>query len=116
MIPNLGHGVSNGGQPALIDRKQDVLTPYAPLFLPCVQASAGNCPYSTLGVSAKASDTEIKQAYRKLVLQYHPDVCQSSGADRRFMTIQQAYELLTGKSRSAEGHSAQHGDWDFHDW
>jgi molecular chaperone DnaJ len=116
MIPNLGHGVSNGGQPALIDRKQDVLTPYAPLFLPCVQASAGNCPYSTLGVSANASDTEIKQAYRKLVLQYHPDVCQSSGADRRFMTIQQAYELLTGKSRSAEGHSAQHGDWDFHDW
>jgi hypothetical protein len=34
-----------------------------------MQASANLCPYSTLGVQANASDKEIKQAYRQLVLQ-----------------------------------------------
>jgi curved DNA-binding protein CbpA len=83
-----------------------------------VKATASNCPYSTLGVPPSADDTEIKQAYRKLVLQYHPDVCQTSGAERKFMTIQQAYELLTGKGRGgADGRGGQQrGDWAFHDW
>lgn len=88
------------------------------LFLLFPQATAStNCPYSTLGVRPNADDTEIKQAYRKLVLQYHPDVCQTSGAERKFMSIQQAYELLTGKSRGADGRGGQQrGDWAFHDW
>lgn len=81
-----------------------------------MQATAGtNCPYSTLGVAANASDTEIKQAYRKLVLQYHPDVA-GTGTERKFMTIQQAYELLTGKTRKDDSSRGQRGDWDFHDW
>lgn len=81
-----------------------------------LQATATNCPYSTLGVKANASDNEIKQAYRKLVLQYHPDVNHASNAERRFMSIQQAYELLTGKARGADGRDGQRGDWAFHDW
>lgn len=86
--------------------------------LSLLQATAGaNCPYSTLGVGANASENEIKQAYRKLVLQYHPDVNHANGAERRFMSIQHAYELLTGKSRGgADGRSGHRGDWDFHDW
>ncbi len=75
-----------------------------------------NCPYSTLGVAPNATDTDIKQAYRKLVLQYHPDVCQTSGAERKFMSIQQAYELLTGKSRGGDGRSGQMGDQAFNEW
>lgn len=81
-----------------------------------VKATATNCPYSTLGVKANASDNDIKQAYRKLVLQYHPDVNHASNAERRFMSIQQAYELLTGKARGADGRDGQRGDWAFHDW
>jgi len=80
-----------------------------------LQATATNCPYSTLGVKANASDNDIKQAYRKLVLQYHPDVNHASNAERRFMSIQQAYELLTGKARGADGRDGQRGDWAFHD-
>ena len=30
-------------------------------------------PYGVLGVSENATDAEIKKAYRKLVLKYHPD-------------------------------------------
>eukprot|EP00879_Flechtneria_rotunda_P012053 GHRR01012588.1.p1 GENE.GHRR01012588.1~~GHRR01012588.1.p1 ORF type:complete len:235 (+),score=83.65 GHRR01012588.1:418-1122(+) len=76
------------------------------------------CPYNTLGVDATASETDIKQAYRKLVLQYHPDVNHQSGAERKFMSIQQAYELLTSKRRhsSGEGPNGKRPDWAFHDW
>lgn len=82
---------------------------------PKKQATA-NCPYSTLGVAPNSSDNEIKQAYRKLVLQYHPDVA-GTGAERKFMSIQQAYELLTGKSHASggAGASVQHDDWNFND-
>lgn len=75
------------------------------------------CPYNTLGVAANASDSDIKQAYRKLVLQYHPDINHGQGAERKFMTIQQAYELLSGKSRVGQaGQDSRRTDWAFHDW
>lgn len=69
-------------------------------------------------MAPNADETEIKTAYRKLVLQYHPDVCQTSGAERKFMSIQQAYELLTGKSRGgADGRSGGGmGDKAFNEW
>ncbi|KAF8061285.1 dnaJ [Scenedesmus sp. PABB004] len=83
-----------------------------------VKAAANLCPYSTLGVGANASETEIKQAYRKLVLQHHPDVNHSAGAERKFMSIQQAYELLTSRNRpgAAGGGDGRRSDWAFHDW
>lgn len=48
--------------------------------------------YTTLGVSKTASHDEIKKAYRKLSLQYHPD--RNSGNDDKFKTINEAYETL----------------------
>ena len=53
-------------------------------------------PYSVLGVDKKASDDEIKKAYRKLARQYHPDKNPGdSAAEERFKEIQGAYSILS---------------------
>ncbi len=52
--------------------------------------------YEILGVSRDASEEEIKRAYRKLALQYHPD--RNSGnkeAEEKFKEISEAYEVLS---------------------
>ncbi|WP_149093733.1 J domain-containing protein [Paenibacillus terrae] len=51
--------------------------------------------YELLGVSRDASETEIKQAYRKLAKKYHPDTNQGSEeATRKFKLIHEAYNTL----------------------
>lgn len=51
--------------------------------------------YETLGVSPNASDEEIKRAYRKLVLQYHPDRNpHDQEAAEKIREINAAYEVL----------------------
>ena len=52
--------------------------------------------YKTLGVSRTASDKDIKQAYRKLARQYHPDVNPGNkSAEEKFKDINNAYEVLS---------------------
>lgn len=52
--------------------------------------------YEVLGVSRNATDKEIKQAYRRLVRQYHPDLNPNNKeAEERFKEIQEAYEVLS---------------------
>ncbi len=53
--------------------------------------------YKILGVDFEASDEEIKQAYKKLVLKYHPDVAGISANEALFKDIQEAYEILKNK-------------------
>jgi molecular chaperone DnaJ len=53
-------------------------------------------PYKALGVDRKASDDEIKKAYRRLARQYHPDRNPDDPqAEERFKEIQQAYAILS---------------------
>lgn len=52
--------------------------------------------YKVLGVSEKASEKEIKKAYRNLARKYHPDLNpDDAGAERRFKQVNEAHEVLS---------------------
>lgn len=55
--------------------------------------------YKTLGVPKGASDDDIKKAYRKLALKYHPDKNKSASAEERFKEVAEAYEVLSDKKK-----------------
>src|SRR3954464_3012011 len=59
--------------------------------------------YKTLGVDKKASDDDIKKAYRKLARQYHPDRNPDNpSAEERFKEIQQAYSILSDPDKKRQ--------------
>lgn len=50
--------------------------------------------YDILGVGKSASEAEIKSAYRKLALKYHPDRNKEAGSTEKFKEVSTAYEVL----------------------
>lgn len=60
-------------------------------------------PYSVLGVSKSATQDEIKKAYRKLAMQYHPDKNKGDKkAEDKFKEIGSAYEVLGDAKKRKE--------------
>ena len=67
--------------------------------------------YEVLGVGRSASDEEIKKAYRKLALKFHPDKnAEDKSAEEKFKEIGEAYEALSDPQKRASydhyGHAA----------
>jgi molecular chaperone DnaJ len=57
--------------------------------------------YQLLGVAREASEADIKKAYRKLAMEFHPDRNSEPGAEERFKEITEAYEVLRDSEKRA---------------
>ncbi|XP_028824717.1 dnaJ homolog subfamily B member 1-like [Denticeps clupeoides] len=51
--------------------------------------------YSVLGIRRGATDDEIKKAYRRQALKYHPDKNKAAGAEEKFKEVAEAYDVLS---------------------
>ncbi len=87
---------------------------------PALQTITGNMAtdrkqdyYDALGIARNASPDEIKKAFRRLAMQYHPDRNAEAGAEARFKEVNEAYEVLSDPERRAMydrfGHAATQG-------
>ncbi|XP_019738534.1 dnaJ homolog subfamily B member 9 [Hippocampus comes] len=65
--------------------------------------------YDILGVPRDASERQIKKAFHKLALKYHPDRNKGSDAEARFRDIAEAYETLSDDKRRREYDQFGHG-------
>ena len=57
--------------------------------------------YDILGVSRSASKDELKQAFRRLAREYHPDVNKAADAEERFKEINEAFAVLSDDEKRA---------------
>lgn len=69
--------------------------------------------YEILGVKKTASDRDIKRAFRKLALKYHPDKNKEEGAEEKFREMAEAYSVLSDEDKRKQydrfGHNAFDG-------
>jgi molecular chaperone DnaJ len=69
--------------------------------------------YEVLGVERNASADDLKRAFRRLAMQYHPDRNSEPGAEERFKEINEAYEILSDPERRSNydrfGHAGLDG-------
>ena len=69
--------------------------------------------YKILGVEKSATDTEIKKAYRKLAMKYHPDHTKGDkSAEEKFKQVSEAYAVLSDKEKRKQ--YDQFGSTGFH--
>lgn len=59
------------------------------------RGAMGKDYYQTLGLARGASDEEIKRAYHRQALRYHPDKNKEPGAEEKFKEIAEAYDVLS---------------------
>ncbi|EJF87778.1 chaperone dnaJ [Bartonella rattimassiliensis 15908] len=57
--------------------------------------------YEILGVNCECNDKQLKSAFRKLAMQYHPDHNSSKEAEQKFKKICEAYEVLKNPEKRA---------------
>ena len=69
--------------------------------------------YEVLGVDKTADEKEIKKAYRKLAMKYHPDVSEEEGSEEKFKEISEAYAVLSDEEKRQRydqfGHAGMEG-------
>ena len=69
--------------------------------------------YETLGVSRQGSEEEIRTAFRKKAMEYHPDRNKNPGAEDQFKEINEAYQVLTDPKKRSQydrlGHAGVSG-------
>ncbi len=68
--------------------------------------------YEVLGVQRNASKDEIKDAYRKLAMQFHPDRNKDPGAEERFKEISEAYAVLSDDQKRQTYDQLGHSGFD----
>src|SRR3989344_3236821 len=68
--------------------------------------------YEILGVNKDSSLDEIKKAYKKLALKYHPDRNKDSGAEDKFKEISEAYAVLSDKEKKSAYDQFGHSGFD----
>lgn len=71
--------------------------------------------YQILGLKPGSSKEEIKRAYRKMAMKYHPDVNPSPDARQKFTQILEAYEYLTGARKARKQHFSPSQEERFYD-
>ncbi len=68
--------------------------------------------YETLGVQRNASKDDIKDAYRKLAMQFHPDRNKETGAEEKFKEISEAYAVLSDDQKRQTYDQLGHSGFD----
>jgi molecular chaperone DnaJ len=68
--------------------------------------------YEVLGVAKTASKDEIKDAYRKLAMQYHPDRNKAPDAEEKFKEISEAYAVLSDDEKRQQYDMLGHSGFD----
>lgn len=58
--------------------------------------------YETLGISRNANEEEIRKAFRKKAMEFHPDRNKEVGADAKFKEVNEAYQILSDPNRRAK--------------
>ncbi|CAJ0922164.1 unnamed protein product [Ranitomeya imitator] len=80
---------------------QSVLT-FAVCILLIAEVILAKRHYDILGVPKNASERQIKKAFHKLAMKYHPEKNKSPDAEAKFREIAEAYEILSDENKRKE--------------